>query len=117
MSAESELYTLLSTDPVVMGLVASRIYPDVIDRDVDVPAIAYVRTGTEPEVTLDGAIAPGEASIEIACYGHTKAAAEALADALEDALEGSAFGLDGRRGGYNAEVERYETIVSITHYD
>lgn len=92
MSAETELYATLSGAAGVTALVSTRIYPDIIPQDADLPAIAYQRTGTEFLNTIHGGAPLGHAAtLEITCVGETRPAANAIANAVVAALAGTEF--------------------------
>lgn len=92
MSAETELYATLSAAAGVTALVATRIYPDIVPQDADLPAIAYQRTATEFLNTLHGGAPLGHtATLEITCVAESRPGANAVANAVVTALAGTDF--------------------------
>ena len=61
MSAETQLYTLLTGAAGVTALVSTRIYPDLVPEDKDPPYIGYERVSTEPVTTLEGTVLASKA--------------------------------------------------------
>lgn len=91
MSAESDLYTLLSGNAGVAALVSTRIYPDLVPEGKTLPYIGYERVSTEPVNALSGAQLGALVGLTVACWAGTRVAAEALADAVVAALAPSSF--------------------------
>ena len=91
MSAESQLYALLSADAGVTALISTRIYPDLVPELKTPPYIGYERVGTEPIVAISGAALGQIANMTLACWSATRVEAEAVADAVVAALAGSNF--------------------------
>jgi hypothetical protein len=86
-SAETTLYSILSTAPGITALVGPRIYPDLVPQGIATPYIGYERVATEPITTIHGTILAQNARMMIACWADTRIAAEALADAVAAAMQ------------------------------
>jgi len=96
MSAESALYTILSTASGVTALVSLRIYPDLIPEEKATPYIGYERASTDPLTTLEGTVLAERVGMVIACWADTRIAAEQLADAVRTAMLGKGWKADSR---------------------
>lgn len=87
MDAGSAVYSDLSRDPTVSGLVGTRIYPRMIPQDADLPAIAYLIPSDPREHTHDGGRTK-RTRIQIICLGSTYAQAKSVAAAVEARFDG-----------------------------
>lgn len=87
MNVGAILYARLSTDAAVAALVGSRIEPEEVGQETDLPALAYAVSladegeGTAPMV---------RATVTVYCLAHTEGAAHALGVAVDAALAGFA---------------------------
>ena len=52
MAAEQDVYDALRNAAAVTAVCSTRIYPDVIPQEKALPAVAYVRAGTEFVTTI-----------------------------------------------------------------
>jgi hypothetical protein len=86
-SAETTLYSILSTAPGVTALVGPRIYPDLVPQGIATPYIGYERVSTAPVATIHGSILASNVGLVVACWADTRIAAEALADAVAAAMQ------------------------------
>ncbi len=87
MSVGTVLYGLLSNDPVVAALVATRIYPQVAREAATDPYIVYSTVSDVPENTFDGQDGLRHARVQIDCYSHQYDEAQVVADAVEGVLK------------------------------
>lgn len=122
MSAEDSLYDLLVADSTVMGYVRvsgsspdeGRIYPTIIPDRIDLPAVSFLRVGTEyTQVIHDAPPSSEQATFEIICVAATRTTADALADAVQDAIAGD-FVLNARSSEQDFEQNIYGAIISAT---
>lgn len=97
MSAEQSLYDALRVSAAVTAVVAQRIYLDVIPQNEALPAIAFVRTGTEFLNTIHGAVLRTRATVEVWCVASTRTAAESLASVVTTELVAAGFQPSDRR--------------------
>lgn len=88
MTIEQGLYTHLAADGGVSALVSTRIYPQVIPQDVDLPAIAYQKISAPRDHTHDGPSGLVRARMQITCAGASYAVAKTLSEAVRAALDG-----------------------------
>lgn len=120
MSAESMLYSILSSAPSVASLVGSgasaRIYPDAMPEGIAYPVVVFSRTGTQPITTIDG-VKHGEfATLSLQCWALTRAAADALADAVEAELLSAGELPDAREGAFDPEAGLFATTMTTTFF-
>ena len=54
MSLETGIYSVLTSDGTVSGLVGTRVYPDIMPQGVTYPAITYQRVSTVRTAMLSG---------------------------------------------------------------
>jgi hypothetical protein len=85
---EKAIYSLLSNDANVSGLVSTRIYPNEIPQGQDMPAIVYEQTAGDREHTMAGPIGMVNAGYVITCWSETYAVARQLADYVRIVLDG-----------------------------
>ena len=113
MSAESTLYSILSTAAGVTALVSTRIYPDRVPEEKAAPYIGFERVGSEPISTLHGTTLGHIVRIVVACWADTRIAAEGLADAVETALSGSNFSITARAAELDEATNRLAATLDI----
>lgn len=114
MSAESDLYTILSGHAALTALVSTRIYPDAIPEDKPYPAVVFVRAGTEPIGTIHGTTHGEFASMRIECWGKNRESADAVAAAVNAALVAAKEVPTGRAGGFDPEAGLFATTIEVT---
>jgi hypothetical protein len=78
--AHAPLVTLLSPDST------KRIAFDKVEAAIARPFVVATRRETERFSTLEGVKVAGRATLELQCWGDTRASAESVADAVEAAL-------------------------------
>jgi hypothetical protein len=86
---EKLIFSVLSNDGTVSGLVAARIYPMVVPRNASYPAITYQQTAGDREHTMAGPIGMVDSRFVINCWATTYNGARALSDAVRIALDGN----------------------------
>ena len=84
MSVESDLYTALTGDGTISGLVSTRIYPVVLPDNVTYPAIAYFSITMTPQ----GSSGFVESRIQTDLYATTYSELKSLRDAVQALCEG-----------------------------
>jgi hypothetical protein len=117
MSAETVLYTALSTTTTVDSLVDGRVYPDIAPQDASLPAIAFERTGTEYINTIHGDAIATKAMLAIYCMAETRADAEGLCDVVADAVRAADFTTIDRRAEFNAEQALWATVLEVQFWE
>lgn len=114
MSAESDLYTVLSSYAPLTALVSTRIYPDAIPEDKALPAVVYSTEAATPEWCLNNSLAATGYRFRIAAWGTTRTAAAAVGDAIVAALLAAGVPYDNRFSGFDAEVGQFADVTEIT---
>lgn len=87
MNVEQQIYTVLTADPTVSGLVGTRIYPLLMPQGVTLPALSYQRVATAPHDDLEGTQNHEWVRIQIDVWDADYAGAKTLADAVHAALQ------------------------------
>lgn len=106
MSAEAAIVPLLT------GLVAGRIYPDVAPSGAGLPRIVYQQVGGNSISFMDGTLPSKEnGRMQIVCWAATRLAAISIAKQVEAAVCGSAAlqatPLGARASDYEQETNLY----------
>ena len=114
MSAETDLYAVLSGYAQLTALVSTRIFPDAIPEDKALPAVVYGNEGETPEVCLNNDITATATRFRIAAWGTTRTAAAAVGDQIVAALIADGVPYDNRFSGFDAEVWQFADITEIT---
>ena len=113
MSAEAALVPLLT------GLVAGRIYPDVAPSGAGLPRIVYQQVGGQAMTYLEGALPDKEnARMQVVCWAATRLAAINLAKQVEAAIVGSvgfqASPIGARISGYEQDTKLYSSMQDFS---
>jgi len=117
VSAETDLYAILSADTYVNGVAGLRIYPDVVPLKIQIPSIASARVGTAPITTIHSGIPIARlAQLEVACMSTSRVAADELADLVEAALGGSNFRITERRADLDVDKSIWATVLTVDHF-
>lgn len=113
MSAESALYSALSGASGLTALVGTRIYPDVIPEDADLPAVVYQRAGTSPVTTIGNVTVAENIRFVITAWAETRTAADAVAVEIGPALAAAENPAVDRSTGYDPECGLYAATVDV----
>lgn len=111
MSAETELYAVLSGAAGLTALVGNRIYPDAIPEDAALPAVVYARASTEPVLSVSGQKFAETARLTISAWAKTRTAAAAAGDQIEAALLAAWQPALNRSSVFDGEVGLYAATV------
>ena len=111
MSAETELYAVLSAASGLTALVDTRIYPDAIPEGADLPAVVYLRASTEPVLSISGHKFAETARLTVSAWAETRTAAAAVGDQIEAALLASWQPAINRNSVFDGEVGLYAATV------
>lgn len=118
MSAETVAYAALNAASAVTGLVSTRIYPDFVPQEKDLPAVAINRAATEFINTIHGSAPLGSiATLEVWCMASTRSAAEAVADAVVATLAAAGFSITNRAPEFDADSQVFAAVVSAVSLD
>lgn len=113
MSAETTLYGWLSTYAPLTSSIGTRIFPDVVPLDQQLPAVAYARTATEPVVTIHGTKPAEFVTLVVQCWAQTRPASEALADKVAAALATHGEVPTARSALFDPEIEIFGTSLDV----
>jgi hypothetical protein len=113
MSAESTLYGWLSNYAPLIALVGDRIHPGAIPADVDLPAIAFARQGTDPINTVSGLTIGEFASMSIQCWAANQTTADPVADQVIAALNLNGEVHTNRAVFVNEETGNVGTAIDV----
>lgn len=116
MSAETELYAVLSGSSGLTALVGTRIYPDILPEETSLPAVVYSRTGTQPIATIHGGNCGEFADLQISAWGKTRVSASAVADQVDVALQNAKFPKTNRVSGIDDEIALFVENLSTTWF-
>lgn len=111
MSAESDLYSLLSTDAGLAAQVGARIYPDLVPENVAVPYVGFERVAGTPLTAMSGARMGELAGFTLACWAETRIEAESLANTVVTALAASPFTHLARGAEVDEQTGRLATTL------
>jgi hypothetical protein len=79
MSLETKIFTILTTDPAVSAVIASRCFPVVLPQNVTLPAVSYQRISGGQENSLKGSSNLENPRIQVDVWGTTYSAVKDLA--------------------------------------
>ena len=88
VSLETGLYTALTSDSTISGLVNSRVYPEIMPQGVKYPAISYQRISTVRAQMLSGVDDFTQVRVQIDCWDDSYSGVKALAAAVKGAIDG-----------------------------
>jgi hypothetical protein len=86
MAIGSAIYSILSGDSTVTGLVADRIDPNFVPQGKSMPAITYTQITGQRDTTMDGVSGLVDSRYQINAWGSTYASVEAVAEAIRGAM-------------------------------
>lgn len=111
MSAETELYAVLSGAAGLTALVGNRIYPDAIPEGAALPAVVYARASTDPVLSVSGHKFAETARLTVSAWATTRTAAAAAGDQIEAALLAAWQPALNRSSVFDGEVGLYAATV------
>ena len=88
MNYEQALVTKLEATSAITSLVGTRIYPNVMPEDADLPALAYQRISEIRVMFHNGGIFQDEARVQITVRAASYAGAKNVISALKSTLSG-----------------------------
>jgi len=83
---ETAVYSALTGDATVSGLVGTRIYPLVAPQDAALPAIVYQRISQQARVSHSGNSCLARTRLQVLSISESYSGAKALAKAVQDVL-------------------------------
>lgn len=87
MSAITEIYTRLSDDATLAGLVGARIYPLTAPQGDAYPFVTFQVVSRTGSVALDTSSSMAALRLQVDCYGDTFTSARAVAEAVRARLD------------------------------
>lgn len=94
---EESLYSFLSSDSAVSGLVEDRIYGQIAPQKSLLPRIVYSRVATQRSQSLCGTDSKVRAIMQIDSYDKTYKGSKTLADVLRHTLSDFTGDMNGTR--------------------
>lgn len=85
---ESALYSILTGDSDVSGLVSTRVYPYVAPQDVVLPFITFSRISGEHAQHMGGGVGLATVRLMVTSWAKKSDSASTLAEHVRDALQG-----------------------------
>jgi len=112
---EQTIFTVLSTDASVSGLVGNRIYPLRSPQKAEFPLVVYTRVSSARISNLDGENIANP-NFLIDCWATSYAQAKTLAGYVEQAILGSTIRcvLNGDREDKNDDIELYRISLDFS---
>jgi hypothetical protein len=114
---ERKLFAHLSTSATVAAVVGARIYPTILPQNPTLPAIAYVRTLTEPVCALGGYCNLENVKMQIDVYATSfegmKAASTAVMIAMRTATAYQSIAIN-ETDGYDEENRLYRGTIEYS---
>ena len=90
MSMESDLRSYVVADGTIMGLISTRMYPQVLPQGVVYPAVRFYRASTDENRVFEGPGGKERARVTIESWAETYAEARSLAAAIRARIDGLA---------------------------
>ena len=85
---ESALITLLASDDTVVGLVSTRMYPNIVPQKASMPAISYQNISGFRGHVIAGPDSTVNSRYQINCWGSSYLSAKDVSDAVREKLDG-----------------------------
>ena len=121
---ESALYSILTADSTVSGLISTRVYPIKLPQSPTFPAVTYQRVSTPRVRSTTGPSGLAHPSIQIDCWAETYTGVKSLAEAAREAVDGYSGTVGGvaiagiivasENDFFEPEVEIYRVTMDIT---
>ena len=89
MSFQADIYTALTDDTTIAGLVSDRVFADVADGSTATPYIVYQVISTGGETTHDGNRSLEFPLVQFSAWADSKSEAIALGSAINTLLDGN----------------------------
>jgi hypothetical protein len=74
--------TYLLANATVAGLIVDRIYPDIVEQDATLPAVAVSKISTTHDHTLSNLAGLAHVRLSFDCYADTRGIANQVAEAI-----------------------------------
>lgn len=117
MSAETLVFSALSSHAPLAAWVSDRIYPDVLPEKTAYPAVVFARERTDPVYSISNHYFGADVSLQVGCWGKTRSEADAVAVAALVALESAGLLPKGRTAGYDPETDLYAAVIDLDLFE
>jgi hypothetical protein len=118
MSAESDLRALLVANAGVTALVGQRVAADRIEQSAARPFVVFTRTGSEPQLCLDGVVLKTRVTLDVQAWADTRLAADAVADAVTAAVRGvSSQTVADRVSSYDSDLDLEAAVLTVQWWE
>ncbi len=110
------IYSLLTADATVSGIVGTKVYPYLAVEDIAYPYIVYTEEALEPTDTKDGVSELDTVTVQIELYSETLTELNTLADAVRTELDrysGSNSGLTIQSVHFQAQDSGYSDVDRV----
>lgn len=114
MYAEELLVSALSSNAGIVAIVGTRIFPEIIPEETELPAIAYSRPQSRPFWGLGSSCLAEEFVFEIGLYAYSKETAQQLSNLVKSTVESNGFGYTNRQSGFDPETFSFSEIVEAS---
>ena len=84
---EQAIYSILTNDATVSGLVSSRVYPNKVPQGVSLPAVTYQQISGRREHTMAESIGMVESRFQINCWDDSYSGTRTLSNAVRNVLD------------------------------
>lgn len=89
MTIGEDIYTTLSSDGTVAGLVSTRIYPMWIKQDATYPAITFLQITSTPQLSVVGPTGLTNYIFQFDCWDKSYSGVQTLSAAVIAAINGA----------------------------
>lgn len=98
MILEEALYTYLTTDNTVSGLIGTRLYPEMLPEGVALPAMAYQRISRDGLIAHDGPTGLATVRMQLTLLAASYLTLRTLAEAVRVLFDGKRQTIGGEGG-------------------
>lgn len=116
MSIEAALYSKLTGDATLSGLMSSRWYPLWLPQDPTLPAGVYRRVTTSQDMAHDGAIDIEWLRMQLDIYAESFADVREVANAVRDCINGFSGTVDSTKVWsviFDNEVDDWTDLTEV----
>lgn len=119
MSAESQVFQALVSDPFVKSIIDARVFANIAPQDQPTPYIVFTREDSQPTYTIDGNRPEGAERVLLGvyCFAKTQQDADDLATVAQEALAMRGVYHQRRSSGYDYETDQYATQLVVAAWE
>jgi hypothetical protein len=113
--ADTAIRAALAGHPPLTLLVANRIAHDAVPQDSPTPYVVITRPLEQPEelTSLSGELMATEVIFEVACWGSSRAQANAVADAARVVFRELQQDVTSRGNDYDPQTDQFCTVLVV----